>query len=111
MAGRKPGNGKPVKIDAVVHKDKRKNIPTEELPDFLARVDDGRGQEDPLNLIVEVSGKRDAEKAAKVATARNLWVPAVNNAGTWGRWAFVEIADPWDAKNAIRTGLQKGKTP
>ncbi len=33
------------------------------------------------------------------------WVPAVNNAGTWGRWAFIEITDPWDAKNTIRTLL------
>ena len=26
---------------------------------------------------------------------------AANNAGIWGRWAFIEIADPWDAKNTI----------
>ncbi len=31
----------------------------------------------------------DKDKAAKVATARNLWVRAVNNAGTWGRWDFI----------------------
>lgn len=41
----------------------------------------------------------------KIAAARNLCVPAVNNAGTWGRWAFVEIADPWDAANALRAFL------
>jgi type III restriction enzyme len=75
------------------------------IPDFLVRLDDGHGRENPLNLIVEVSGKRDAEKAAKVATARNLWIPAVNNAATWGRWAFIEIDDPWDAKNAITSML------
>ena len=81
------------------------------VPDFLVRLDDGRGPADPLNLIVEVTGERDKDKAAKVATARNLWIPAVNNAGTWGRWAFIEIADPWDAKNAIRAALQKGTSP
>ena len=75
------------------------------IPDFLVRFDDDHGCEDPLNLIVEVTGARDAEKAAKVATVRNLWVPAVNNAGTWGRWAFIEIADPWDAKNAMRAAI------
>jgi type III restriction enzyme len=75
-------------------------------PDFLVRVDDGHGKDDPLNLIIEISGERDAEKGAKVATARNLWVPAVNNAGTWGRWDFIEIADPWDAKNTIRARFQ-----
>jgi len=79
-------------------------------PDFIVRLNDGRGTGDPLNLIVEVSGQKDGkigeEKAAKVATARNLWVPAVNNAGTWGRWAFVEIADPWDAQGVIRKVVQ-----
>jgi hypothetical protein len=69
------------------------------------QLDDGRGPADPLNLIVEVTGERDKDKAAKVAAARNLWIPAVNNAGTWGRWAFIEIADPWDAQNAIRAML------
>ncbi len=24
----------------------------------------------------------------------------------WGRWAFIEIIDPWDAMNTIRTFLQ-----
>jgi type III restriction enzyme len=37
-----------------------------------------------------------------VATARTLWVPAVNNHGAFGRWDFVEIDDPWDAEKAIR---------
>ena len=55
-----------------------------------------------LNLIVEVSGEPKPEKAAKVETARTLWVPAVNNHGGFGRWAFLEISDPWDAKNTIR---------
>ena len=77
------------------------------LPDFLVVVDDGRGRDDPLHLILEVSGERDAEKAAKVATARNLWVPAVNNAGTWGRWDFIEITDPWNAERTIRQRLTK----
>jgi len=30
-----------------------------------------------------------------------LWVPAINNHGGFGRWAFIEITDPWDAKNTI----------
>ena len=52
------------------------------------------------------SPKIEAKRAAKAATARNLWIPAVNNAGTWGRWAFVEIADPWDMKNTIRAAVR-----
>ena len=30
----------------------------------------------------------------------------MENVGTWGRWAFIEIADPWDPKNAIRAFLR-----
>ena len=30
------------------------------------------------------------------------WVPAVNNWGGLGRWAFLEVTDPWDAGNLIR---------
>lgn len=44
--------------------------------------------------------------AAKVATARTLWVPAVNNHGGFGRWDFIEVSDPWDAANAIRNFLR-----
>jgi len=74
-------------------------------PDFILHVDDGHGPDDLLNLIVEVSGEARKDKAAKVATARNLWVPAINNHGGYGRWAFIEITDPWDAKNTIRATL------
>ncbi len=78
------------------------------IPDFIACIDDGHGPDDLLNLIVEVTGEKKKDKAAKVATARTLWVPAVNNHGGFGRWAFIEIADPWDAENLIRTSLRKG---
>ena len=65
-------------------------------PDFIAQIGD-------LNLIVEVSGEARKDKAAKVTTARTLWVPAVNNhGGFFGRWAFVEVTDPWDAQRTIR---------
>jgi type III restriction enzyme len=68
------------------------------LPDHIVRLTDGHGRDDPLNLILEVSGEARKDKAAKVATARNLWVPAINNHGGYGRWAFIEITDPWDAR-------------
>ena len=75
------------------------------LPDFIVRVRDGK--KDLLNLIVEVTGEKKKDKAAKAATARNLWVPAVNNHGGFGRWAYMEITDPWDAKNSIRAYLRE----
>lgn len=76
------------------------------LPDYLLHVDDGHGKDDLLNLILEVSGEARKDKAAKVETARNLWIPAINNHGGFGRWAFLEIVDPWDAKNTIRAFIQ-----
>ncbi|MEK7996157.1 MAG: restriction endonuclease subunit R, partial [Planctomycetota bacterium] len=72
------------------------------LPDFLARVNTPCGV---VNLILEVTGETRTEKQAKVATAKTLWVPAVNNHGAFGRWAFLEIRDPWEAKTAIRAFL------
>jgi len=75
------------------------------MPDFIVRIDDGHGPGNLLSLIVEVTGAKDKDKQAKVSTARTLWVPAVNNAGTWGRWAFIEVTDPWDAMGALRGAL------
>ncbi len=69
-------------------------------PDFIVRIRNGNAE--PLNLIVEVSGEAKKEKAAKAATARTLWVPAVNNQGGFGKWAYLEITDPWDAQTTIR---------
>ena len=76
------------------------------IPDFIACLDDGRGPDDLLNLLIEVTGEKKKDKAAKVATARTLWVPAVNHHGGFGRWAFIEIADPWDAQNTLRAVLR-----
>jgi len=71
------------------------------IPDFIACMNDGHGENDLLHLLIEVTGAKDKEKAAKVATARTLWAPAVNNHGGFGRWAFIEIEDPWNAENTI----------
>jgi type III restriction enzyme len=73
------------------------------LPDYIVRARDGG--DDLLNLVIEVTGERKKEKAAKVEAAQNQWVPAVNNHGGFGRWAFLEVQDPWDAKNLIRASL------
>ncbi len=79
-------------------------------PDFIIHIDDGHGPDDLLNLIVEVSGEARKDKAAKVAAARNLWTPAINNHGGFGRWTLIEISDPWDAKNTIRAILSRQET-
>ncbi|MFA7236203.1 MAG: DEAD/DEAH box helicase family protein [Phycisphaeraceae bacterium] len=79
-------------------------------PDFIACIDPrnaprNNGADDTLNLLIEVTGEKKKDKAAKVSTARTLWVPAVNNAGSWGRWSFIEVADPWDSQKLIRAVL------
>jgi type III restriction enzyme len=79
------------------------------IPDFIACLDDGHGPEDCLNLIVEVSGEQKKDKVAKVATARTLWVPAINHHSGFGRWAFLEVADPWDAQRLIRGFLAQAQ--
>ncbi len=81
------------------------------IPDFIIRVNDGYGKDNPLNLILEVTGKKEAKKEAKVLTARNLWVPAVNNHGGFGRWAFTEISDPWDVKNTLKKKIKDPEIP
>ena len=63
------------------------------IPDFLVRLD--IGTEEPLNLIVEVKGKRDDDAAIKAETAQTLWVPSVNADGRFGRWAYHEFKDVW----------------
>lgn len=76
------------------------------VPDFIAHIDKGHGEDAPLNLLIEVTGEKKKDKAAKVTTARNLWVPAVNNAGKFGRWEFLEIDDPWNAQSVIRSRVR-----
>jgi len=77
-------------------------------PDFIARIKSPENGQ-IFSLAVEVSGENRKDKAAKVETARNLWVPAINNHGGFGHWDFIEIKDPWDAANAIRSYLTLGQ--
>jgi type III restriction enzyme len=74
------------------------------VPDFLIRLRDqaSTGPDDVLTLVLEVSGEPKPAKKAKVATAEHFWTDAVNNWGGLGRWAFLEVTDPWDAEHLIR---------
>ena len=63
------------------------------LPDFIVLVDDGRGEEDPLHLIVEIKGYRREDAKEKKTTMETHWVPAVNRLGAYGRWDFAEFTD------------------
>ena len=77
------------------------------VPDFLIRLRDSAstGPDDSLTLVLEVSGEARKDKQAKVSAAKDLWTVAVNNWGGAGRWAFLEVSDPWDAEHLIRERL------
>jgi len=62
-------------------------------PDFIVRLDDGRGPDDPLYLIVEIKGYRGEDAKAKKETMDVYWIPGVNRLGCFGRWAFAEFGD------------------
>jgi type III restriction enzyme len=63
------------------------------LPDFIVRVDDGRGPDDLLNLIVEIKGYRREDAKEKKSTMDTYWIPGVNHTGQYGRWAFAEFTE------------------
>ena len=63
------------------------------IPDFILRVEDGHGEDDLLNLIVEIKGYRGEDAKEKKLTMDTYWIPGVNNLGTYGRWAFAEFTE------------------
>jgi len=72
------------------------------IPDFIVVVDDGRGPDDPLHLLVEVKGYRAENVKLKSETVKTQWVPGVNNLGTFGRWGFVEFGDVWEMSDDFK---------
>jgi type III restriction enzyme len=70
-------------------------------PDFILLVDDGRGKEDPLHLVVEIKGYRREDAKEKKATMETYWVPGVNHLGTFGRWAFAELTQMYDIETDL----------
>lgn len=59
------------------------------VPDFIVRIDDG--DDDLLNLIVEIKGFKNEQVKLKKETVEEKWVPGVNALAAYGRWAFVQF--------------------
>lgn len=76
------------------------------IPDFVVLVDDGRGEEDPLHLVVEIKGYRREDAKEKKATMENYWIPGVNNHGGYGRWAFAEFTDVYQIETGFETRIE-----
>lgn len=66
-------------------------------PDFIVHIDDGN--EDPLNLIVEIKGYRREDAKEKKLTMDTYWIPGVNNLKSYGRWAFAEFTDVFEMEH------------
>jgi type III restriction enzyme len=62
-------------------------------PDFLLRLPPDEDTGLFRTLILEVSGgQKDAKQTrAKADTSRNMWCPAVNQHGAFGRWGYIEL--------------------
>lgn len=77
-------------------------------PDFIFLLDDGKGEDDPLHIVVEIKGYRREDASDKASTMEDYWIPGVNSLGTLGRWAFVELGgacqmeDGFGARRSIR---------
>jgi len=71
------------------------------IPDFVVLVDDGRGADDPLHLIVEIKGYRGDDAKVKKETMDTYWVPGVNHLGHYGRWAHAEFTEVYEIDAAF----------
>ena len=78
------------------------STPRRYVPDFIVQLDDGHGEDDPLNLIIEVKGYRGLDEQIKAETMTNLWVPGVNNLKAYGRWDFRELRDAFAMEEEYR---------
>ena len=75
-------------------------------PDFIVLVDDGKGMDDPLHLIIEIKGFRGEDARVKKETMDVYWIPGVNNLGTHGRWAFAEFTDVWEIESDFASKVE-----
>lgn len=75
-------------------------------PDFIVLVDDGHGDDNPLNLIVEIKGYRREDAKEKKSTMETYWVPGVNNDGRYGRWAFAEFTEVYQIKSDFEAKVE-----
>ena len=76
------------------------------LPDFVVRVDDGHGDDDLLNLIVEIKGYRREDAKEKKSTMDTYWVPGVNHLKQYGRWAFAEFTEVYQIEADFKAKVE-----
>jgi type III restriction enzyme len=82
------------------------STPRKYIPDFIALVDDGHGEEDPLHLIVEIKGYRREDAKEKKSAMETYWIPGVNNHGQYGRWAFTEFTEVYQIESDFEAKVE-----
>jgi type III restriction enzyme len=76
------------------------------IPDFIVLIDDGRGANDLLHLIVEIKGYRREDAKEKKSTMETYWVPGVNRLGPYGRWAFSEFTEVYQIQSGFEAKVE-----
>ncbi len=76
------------------------------LPDFIVQIDDGKGDDDLLHLIVEIKGYRREDAKEKKSTMETYWVPGVNNLDNYGRWAFAEFCEVYQIETDFEAKVE-----
>ena len=74
-------------------------------PDFIVLIDCGNNN--VLNLVVEIKGYRGEDAKEKKLTMDTYWVPGVNNLKGYGKWAFVEFADVYAMQHDFENQVEK----
>ncbi len=75
-------------------------------PDFIVLVKDGHGENDLLQLVVEIKGYRREDAKEKKSTMETYWVPGVNNDGRYGRWAFAEFTEVYQIESDFKAKVE-----
>ena len=85
------------------------STPRRYIPDMIVRLDAGKAE--PLNLILETKGYRKGDAQLKAETMKTMWVPGVNNLGTFGTWAFAEFTDIWEIESGFAKLVDSLRSP
>ena len=67
---------------------------------------EGRGEDDPLHLVVQIKGRRLEDAKEKKATIETYRIPGVNNLGAFGRWAFADFTDVWEIQSGFKAAVE-----
>ena len=62
-------------------------------------MDDGKGEDEQLNIKVEIKGYLREEDKEKKSTMDVYWVPGVNNLKSYGRWVFAEFTEVYQIES------------